>query len=110
DLPFNPLSLVSGNRVDAMAMIAKWAWAAAGGYYVSREAMGWEDFDLWCTLAELGLPGRQVPVILADYRQHTHSMTNLSTEQAAHKARVVSYVKSRHPWINLTAEAPEQRL
>ncbi|WP_456306183.1 glycosyltransferase [Gluconobacter japonicus] len=110
DLPFNPLSLVSGNRVDAMAMIAKWAWAAAGGYYVSREAMGWEDFDLWCTLAELGLPGRQVPAILADYRQHTHSMTNLSTEQAAHKARVVSYVKSRHPWINLTAEAPEQRL
>lgn len=110
DLPFNPLSLVSGNRVDAMAMIAKWAWTAAGGYYVSREAMGWEDFDLWCTLAELGLPGRQVPAILADYRQHTHSMTNLSTEQAAHKARVVNYVKSRHPWINLTAEAPEQRL
>ncbi len=110
DLPFHPLALVSGNRVDAMAMVAKWAWAAAGGYYVSREAMGWEDFDLWCTLAELGLPGRQVPAILADYRQHGHSMTNMSTERAAHKARVVEYVKARHPWINLTAEAPVQRL
>ncbi|AFW00580.1 glycosyltransferase [Gluconobacter oxydans H24] len=110
DLPFHPLNFVGGNHVDAMAMVAKWAWAAAGGYYVSREAMGWEDFDLWCVFAELGLPGRQVREILADYREHSYSMTNMSTERAAHKARVVEYIKSRHPWINLTAEAPVQRL
>ncbi|MCW2265251.1 GT2 family glycosyltransferase/glycosyltransferase involved in cell wall biosynthesis [Gluconobacter cerinus] len=110
DLPSNPLTLVSGNRIDAMAMVAKWAWAAAGGYYVSREAMGWEDYDLWCTFAELGLPGRQVPAILADYRQHSSSMTNASTERAAHKARVVAYVQDRHLWINLTAEKAHQRV
>ncbi|GFE95729.1 glycosyltransferase [Gluconobacter sp. Gdi] len=109
DLPSNPLTLVSGNRIDAMAMVAKWAWAAAGGYYVSREAMGWEDYDLWCTFAELGLPGRQVPAVLADYRQHSSSMTNASTERTAHKARVVAYVQDRHPWINLTAEKAHQR-
>ena len=110
DLPFHPLTFIGGNHVDAMAMITKWAWAAAGGYYVSREAMGWEDFDMWCTFAELGLPGRQVPEILTDYREHNDSMTNMSTERAAHKARVVNFVKARHPWINLTAEAPVQRL
>ena len=93
-----------------MAMVAKWAWAAAGGYYVSREAMGWEDYDLWCIFAELGLPGRQVPAVLADYRQHSSSMTNASTERAAHKARVVAYVQDRHPWINLTAEKAHQRV
>ncbi|EHH67801.1 glycosyltransferase [Gluconobacter morbifer] len=110
DLPFHPLALVSGNRVDAMAMIAKWAWAAAGGYYVSREAMGWEDFDLWCTFAEMGLPGHLVPDILADYRQHDSSMTNTSTEKATQKARVVDFVQQRHPWIRLTAESARQRL
>ncbi|KXV45084.1 glycosyl transferase [Gluconobacter roseus] len=109
DLPFNPLSLVSGNRIDAMAMVTKWAWAAVGGYYVSREAMGWEDFDLWCSLAERGLPGHHVPQILADYRQHATSMTNASTEKDAHKARVVAFVQARHPWIRLSAERATPR-
>ncbi|MBS1103731.1 glycosyltransferase [Gluconobacter sp. Dm-62] len=109
DLPFNPLSLVSGNRIDAMAMVTKWAWAAVGGYYVSREAMGWEDFDLWCSLAERGLPGHHVPQILADYRQHATSMTNASTEKDAHKARVVAFVQARHPWIRLSAERAKPR-
>ncbi|WP_228391857.1 glycosyltransferase [Gluconobacter aidae] len=109
DLPFNPLSLVSGNRIDAMAMVTKWAWAAVGGYYVSREAMGWEDFDLWCSLAERGLPGHHVPRILADYRQHETSMTNASTEKEAHKAHVVAFVQARHPWIRLSAERAKPR-
>ncbi len=109
DLPFNPLSLVSGNRIDAMAMVTKWAWAAVGGYYVSREAMGWEDFDLWCSMAERGLPGHHVPKILADYRQHETSMTNASTEKDAHKARVVAFVQGRHPWIRLSAEQAKPR-
>ncbi|WP_408872382.1 glycosyltransferase [Gluconobacter roseus] len=109
DLPFNPFSLVSGNRIDAMAMVTKWAWAAVGGYYVSREAMGWEDFDLWCSLAERGLPGHHVPQILADYRQHETSMTNASTEKDAHKARVVAFVQARHPWIRLSAERATPR-
>lgn len=109
DLPFNPLSLVSGNRIDAMAMVTKWAWAAVGGYYVSREAMGWEDFDLWCSMAERGLPGHHVPQILADYRQHETSMTNASTEKEAHKARVVAFVQDRHPWIRLSAERAKPR-
>ncbi|MCP1273890.1 glycosyltransferase [Gluconobacter albidus] len=109
DLPFNPLSLVSGNRIDAMAMVTKWAWAAVGGYYVSREAMGWEDFDLWCSMTERGLPGHHVPQILADYRQHETSMTNASTEKDAHKARVVAFVQDRHPWIRLSAEQAKPR-
>lgn len=109
DLPFNPLSLVSGNRIDAMAMVTKWAWAAVGGYYVSREAMGWEDFDLWCSMAERGLPGHHVPQILADYRQHETSMTNASTEKDVHKARVVAFVQDRHPWIRLSAEQAKPR-
>ncbi|MGH7153176.1 MAG: glycosyltransferase, partial [Acetobacteraceae bacterium] len=32
DLPFVPMRLAGGNYIDAMALVAKWAWAAVGGY------------------------------------------------------------------------------
>ncbi|GAA4475903.1 glycosyltransferase [Gluconacetobacter asukensis] len=107
DIPWHPGRLVGGNVVDAMAMVAKWAWAAAGGYYVSRDAMGWEDYDLWCSLAERGIAGAHVPEILAEYRVHDAAMTDSVTERAAHKQRVVALLRARHPWIRLTA--PEAR-
>lgn len=110
DKPFLPMQLVAGNYIDAMALVAKWAWAAAGGYYVSRSAMGWEDYDLWCSFAELGLQGTHVPEILAEYRVHHTSMTSSVTEQDAHKHRVVELVESRHSWIKLVQKAPIDRI
>lgn len=107
--PFRPMQLVAGNYIDAMALVAKWAWAAAGGYYVSRDAMGWEDYDLWCTMAEYGLRGTHVPEVLAEYRVHQTSMTNNVTEKMAHKQRVVSLVEARHPWIRLVQKSAKQR-
>ena len=109
DKPYHPMQLVAGNYIDAMALVAKWAWAAAGGYYVSRSAMGWEDYDLWCSFAELGLQGTHVPEILAEYRVHRTSMTSSVTEQDAHKQRVVELVESRHDWIKLVQKAAKNR-
>jgi len=106
---FEPLRLAGGNYVDAMALVAKWAWAAAGGCYVRRDAMGWEDFDLWCRLAEIGQYGISVPDAVAEYRVHRASMTNNSTEQAERKRRIVDLVESRHPWLRLTARDARQR-
>ncbi len=98
---FDPHRLASGNYVDAMAMVAKWAWAAAGGYYVRRDAMGWEDFSLWCRLVELGQFGLAVPDELADYRVHAGSMVNAITEREANKQAMVEFVETRHPWLRL---------
>ncbi|GBR25423.1 glycosyltransferase [Acetobacter orleanensis NRIC 0473] len=109
DKPYHPMQLVAGNYIDAMALVAKWAWAAAGGYYVSRSAMGWEDYDLWCSFAELGLQGTHVPEILAEYRVHRTSMTSNVTEQDAHKQRVVAFVENRHAWIKLVQRAAKDR-
>ncbi|MCQ8241715.1 glycosyltransferase [Rhizosaccharibacter radicis] len=101
DRGFDPVHLLSGNYIDAMALVAKWAWAAAGGYYVDREAMGWEDFSLWCRLMELGQLGIEVPEVLAEYRVHGSSMTNSWTERKDRKHRLVSLVEARHPWLRL---------
>jgi len=105
----DPLGFGGGNSIDAMAMIAKWAWLAVGGYYVRRDAMGWEDYDLWCSFAERGLHGVHVPETLAEYRVHDASMTNTVTETAAHKKRVVEHVTGRHRWVSLFDEAARQR-
>ncbi|NHO52531.1 glycosyltransferase [Acetobacter estunensis] len=105
NIPSRPLQLRNGNYIDAMALVAKWAWSAAGGYYVKRDAMGWEDYDLWCTLAELGLKGVHVSEPVAEYRVHGESMTNSVTETHTHKANVVTYIKARHPWLDMHHEA-----
>ena len=106
---FDPARLQAGNYIDAMAMVAKWAWAAAGGYYVRRDAMGWEDFDLWLNLVELGQFGIAVPEILAEYRVHETSMVNAITEQSANKRAMVEFVEQRHPWLRLRTRDAKRR-
>jgi glycosyltransferase involved in cell wall biosynthesis len=110
DTPFHPGRLVGGNYIDAMALVAKWAWAAAGGYYVRRDAMGWEDYDLWCSLAERGIAGTHVAEILAEYRVHDRAMTDVLTERPHHKDGVVALLRDRHPWIRLTAPDARSRV
>jgi len=105
----DPLGFAGGNSIDAMAMVAKWAWLAVGGYYVNRDAMGWEDYDLWCSFAERGLHGVHHDEVLAEYRVHEGSMTNTVTETAAHKKRVVNHVTERHRWIALFDETARPR-
>ena len=109
EAPFDPAHLASGNYIDAMAMIAKWAGAAAGGYYVRRDAMGGEDFSLWCRLAELGQFGVPVAEELAFYRVHPGSMVNAITEQDENKRRMVGFVEARHPWLRLRMRATRKR-
>lgn len=101
DIPFHPLRLTVGNYIDAMAMIAKWAWAATGGFYVQKDAMGWEDYDMWCRCAEMGIAGTQVPNAVCEYRAHVGSMTHTVTEQNNHKPKVVSYLSEHHDWIDI---------
>ncbi len=99
DTPFSPSRLVSGNYIDAMALVAKWAWAAAGGYDHVR--YGWEDYDFWCRLIELGLWGEHVPEVLAEYRVHRASMLARSTDVAGNKLRLIEDMKRRHHWLRL---------
>ncbi len=99
DAPYTPSRLVNGNYIDAMALVAKWAWAAAGGYDHVR--FGWEDYDFWCRLAELGLGGEHVPEVLADYRVHKSSMLARSTDLQENKLALIADMHRRHPWLRI---------
>jgi glycosyltransferase involved in cell wall biosynthesis len=89
--------LTHGNYLDAMALISKAAWHQAGGYGMVK--FGWEDYDLWCTFAELGVIGAHVPEILCRYRVHKTSMLN--TMSRSNSARLINDMKAHHPWLEL---------
>jgi glycosyltransferase involved in cell wall biosynthesis len=96
---FSVPALQQGNYIDAMALVRKSAWAAAGGYDNVR--YGWEDYDFWCRLAERGHFGIAVTEVLADYRVHAKSMLHTTTEVQDHKPDLIADLTSRHPWLDL---------
>jgi GT2 family glycosyltransferase len=110
--PFQAMRLAGGNYIDALALIARPAWAAVGGYDHVR--FGWEDYDLWCRMAEHGLWGQQIDVVLAEYRVHDGSMLRTVTELAGNKRLLVDDMQRRHPWLTvkslLAAAAQKRRL
>jgi GT2 family glycosyltransferase len=88
---------VSGNYVDAMALVRHSAWEKVGGY--THIEHGWEDFDFWCKLIEAGFYGVLVPRILARYNVHDNSMTAQTT--IPNMSALRHCLKDRHPWLNL---------
>ena len=94
---YDPQRLVGFNYIDAMALVAKEAWAAGGGYDHVR--FGWEDYDFWCRLAELGHRGVNVPEPLAEYRVHGSSMIRATTTQPENMRLLIRDISRRHPWL-----------
>jgi glycosyltransferase involved in cell wall biosynthesis/GT2 family glycosyltransferase len=95
---YSTLRLQPGNYIDAMALVRKSAWAAAGGY--DHVQYGWEDFDFWCRLAERGFFGVNAPDVLADYRVHAQSMIHTTTEKREHRLALAQDLMRRHPWLD----------
>lgn len=77
-LGWDPVRLRYGNFVDAMAMIRREALLDVEGYTTDARLYGWEDFALWCALAQQGRYGVLVPEVVARYRVALHSMIALT--------------------------------
>ena len=92
---WDPKRLRQGNYIDAMAMIRRDALDAADGYAVLADDHGWEDYDLWCSFAELGLNGVFLPEALCDYRVHAASMLRSRTNQ--NFDALMAEMAMRHP-------------
>jgi glycosyltransferase involved in cell wall biosynthesis len=72
--PWDPARLRVMNYIDAMALIRLRALRALGGYATDERLHGWEDYDLWCRMANSGRRGVSVPGIVGRYRVAEHSM------------------------------------
>jgi glycosyltransferase involved in cell wall biosynthesis/SAM-dependent methyltransferase len=96
---FSQMRFAQSNYVDAMALVAKWAWAAVGGY--THIQHGWEDYDFWCCCVERGIWGVHVPEVLAEYRFHSTSMLRTITDVQDNKREVVQHLEARHRWLSI---------
>jgi glycosyltransferase involved in cell wall biosynthesis len=91
---WEPARLPRGNYIDAMALIRRDALLAVGGYAALADSHGWEDYDLWCRFAELGLEGVFLPELLCDYRVHWTSMLRSRTN--IHHDALMAEMRLRH--------------
>jgi glycosyltransferase involved in cell wall biosynthesis/SAM-dependent methyltransferase len=106
---YTPGRLMAMNYIDAMALVRKSAWQAAGGYRLGL--LGWEDYELWCSLADLGLYGLRVHETLALYRVHGESMLSTVTHTGDKLDRAREAITDLHPWLEVdTSEAGRRRM
>src|SRR5207247_10391039 len=75
---WDPEMLGYENYIDAMSLIRRQDLRDIGGYAEDPRLVGWEDYDLWCRVAESGRYGVHLPEILAGYRGTAHSMIGLT--------------------------------
>ncbi|MBA2361832.1 MAG: glycosyltransferase [Actinobacteria bacterium] len=101
--PWEPRRLRTGNYIDAMALLRTRTLREVGGYTTDRRLHGWEDYELWCRLAELGHHGVFVPQFVARYRVAEHSMLSLSNLSATH---TFSILAERYPKLMAGVQAP----
>lgn len=86
------------NYIDAMALVSRSAWEEVGGYS-HYSTMGWEDYDMWLSFAELDMPLVFIPEILCRYRTHRTSMQHTMTSPAGEDLAVE--ISARHPWLEM---------
>ncbi len=94
--PWDPDLLRDGNYIDAMALIRRDHLVELGGYSEDPRLLGWEDYDLWCRLAEAGRYGVHLPEMLGWYRKNDHSMVSVTNidHRVAH-----SLIQARAPGL-----------
>ncbi len=97
---WHPDRFITGNFLDAMALIRRSAWESVGGY---DEGMvyGWEDYDLWAKFVEQGFHGIWVKEATALYRVHGASMLHTVTDAPPNKQKIVAEMRRRHPWLQV---------
>ncbi|MEP7203475.1 MAG: glycosyltransferase, partial [Ilumatobacteraceae bacterium] len=93
-LPWDPDLLVHGAFIDAMSMFRRDKWLELGGYSTADGLYGWEDYDLWLTVAERGQRADLVRSIVGRYREQPGSMRKISDVDMA--SNFVT-LRERHP-------------
>lgn len=73
-LGWEPERLRLGNYIDAPSMIRTSRLRELGGFTTNCDLYGYEDYDVWCRMAERGWAGQLVPHILGRYRASASSI------------------------------------
>jgi Glycosyl transferase family 2 len=85
-----------GNFIDALTLLDREKILAIGGFSDSLNLYGWEDFDLWARIADVGGYGAQTKNFVATYSRRANSMIS-TTDVDTNKA--LAEIRERSPSI-----------
>jgi glycosyltransferase involved in cell wall biosynthesis len=112
--PYSLKEMLQDNVIFCSAMFRKSDWEGVGGYD-SGMIYGWEDYDFWLSLIELGREVYQIPEILFSYRVASDSMVR--SKEKWQKVSMFKRIFERHQkmftdnievWINTLLEVREK--
>jgi glycosyltransferase involved in cell wall biosynthesis len=86
----DPWQLTFQNDLPVVVMLRRQALAEAGGWSLRG---GYEDWDLWLSLAERGTRGRRLPLVAFEYRLHG---TRMLREMATRHGEIFDELRARH--------------
>ncbi len=99
--------MLLGNLIFCSALYRKGDWETVGGYKANM-AGGWEDWDFWLSLIELGRGVHRIPEVLFRYRVKERSMAK--GMDAAAKAEMHLQVMRNHKDLYIENALPLLRL
>jgi len=92
---FNLSWLVNYNYIDTCAVFRKSVWEECGSYDDKIPYIGFEDWDLWLSIAKKGHKFHHLPEVLFDYRVRPISVSTSS--RGEEKAKLICrYIASKH--------------
>jgi len=97
---FDLFRLLKDNYIDACTVIRKSVFEECGGFDGEMPCQGYEDWDLWLTLAARGHKFRFVDEILFDYRIRRDSMIHNAVAQERF-TEIFDYFCQKHPLFAL---------
>lgn len=87
----DPWQISYQNDIPASVLVRRSALLAAGGWELRG---GYEDWDMLMGLAERGMRGVRVPIVVYEYRQHGPRMLG---DSATRHGEIYALLRSRHP-------------
>lgn len=104
ELPSYTLNrMLLGNLIFCSAMYRRIDWELAGGYNADM-AVGWEDWDFWLSLIELGRDVYRIPEVLFYYRVKEGSMA--ASMDCKNKAEMHHQVMKNHKGLYVENSLP----
>ncbi len=99
---FDLFRLLKDNYIDACAILRKSVFEECGGFDSQMPTQGYEDWDLWLTLASRGHHFYFVDEVLFDYRIRSDSMIHNAVADGRF-SQVFEYFCEKHPLFALQA-------
>ena len=97
-LPWDPELLIQGPFIDGMAMFRRDSILELGGYSTAGELYGWEEYDLWLSIAEHGQRGELVMSIVGRCRDQTDTTRKIIDADMPSSFVIFRERHPRLPW------------